>query len=434
MNYYSNNLNVGNTKNTYQSNVGLKFYKTIHKLLALIVIAWLNNGTFTYIVPYFPNYLRWGVFFLWFGLVLLSNKKFGEKFILQCWPLLIFYFYIVLISLFVSEAYIDTYIKNLTYLIMVYSIFLYYFSVAGKYRAFQKLLVVFLLFDCAFLSINTYLQLQINPLLARYLSASSDTAENLLGTSVIHGVGSYAFFYSLVAIILLLGYMFLINCKRKLLILLSIFSFSVVLIKASFTIAILFTFGFLAIMIVMKYTKKHRYIILFLLSGMLLFFSQGGLVWTLSQLATINGISSEISTRLNEMSAFLSGENLSGSDISARADRYSRSIDVIVNNPILGSSVSAGAPTGGHSEWLDLFARFGLFSVLFFIFLFKAYKYCKSRVSEKFKVFVNIYWLYFICLGFVNTLLVANIFTIWFLFLPVFINFLEQKPLIEEAI
>ena len=90
-------------------------------------------------------------------------------------------------------------------LLMIYSIFLYYFD--GKYRRFQKFLSVFLFLDCVVVAINTYSQLQMNPLIARYLAAGPGTEarERLLGTATFYGVGGYEYFYSLVSIILLLG-------------------------------------------------------------------------------------------------------------------------------------------------------------------------------------------------------------------------------------
>lgn len=401
-------------------------FKFIQMGLALIVIAWMNNGIFTYAMPYVPNFIRWGLFVAWFGLALTSNKKFAQTFVVQCWPILLFYFYILFISSFTKDLNVGVYIKSTSYLIMVYSIFLYYFG--GNYRKYQKVLIAFLFLDCVFIAINTYMQLKINPLLARYLSTGTDTMERMLGTTVFYGVGNYGYFYALVSIILLLGFLFLNYSKRKLLALLLIFAFTALLIQASFTIAILFALIFLAFLVILRYTNKYTFVAIAMLGVMAFLLFQGMFASMFSQLADVKGISNEVSIRLSELAHFFSGDNIFGTDLYVRKNLYSQSMDAFANNILMGTSVTDSIvySAGGHSAWLDLLAQFGLFSIPFFVFLFKAYQYSKKRVPKNFRPFVNVYWLYFVSLGFINTLLFANIYTIWFLFLPMVISsFLE---------
>lgn len=393
----------------------------IQMVLAFIVIANLNYGIFTYSMSYVPNYIRWGLFVVWFGLALTSNKKFAQTIVVQCWPLLFFYFYILVMSFF-TEKDMGAYIKSISYLIMVYSIFLYY--IGYKYRKFQKVLVTFLFFDGVFIAINTYIKLQMNPLLARYLSTSTETMESLLGTGAFHGVGNYAFFYALVSIILLFGFLFLNYRKRRPIVAILIIAFTALLIKASFTIAILFTFIFLILLVIRRYTNKYTFLAIAILVIITFLISQGLLASMFSRLADIRNISYDVSARFTEISNFLSGNNVSGTDLNTRQGLYLQSIYAFANNIMMGTSVTDSNvySAGGHSAWLDLLAQFGLFSLPFFYFLFKAYKYCIKRVPQNFVPFVSVYWLYFICLGFINTLLFSNIYTIWFLFLPVVIS------------
>ena len=132
------------------------------------------------------------------------------------------------------------------------------------------------------------------------------------------------------------------------------------------------------------------------------------------QLADIEGIPYEVSVRFDELAFFFSGNDILGTDVNARLSRYLQSIDTFVNNVIIGTvAINSNVyKAGDHSAWPDLLAVFGLFSIPFFVFLFKAYKYCIERVPVMFKPFVKVYWLYYVCLGFVNTLLFSNIYTI----------------------
>ena len=214
--------------------------------------------------------------------------------------------------------------------------------------------------------------------------------------------------------------------KKKFLVLFLIIAFTGLLIQAAFTIAILFMFGFFALLIIIRYTDKYTFIAvaLALLGIIILLTFQGTFALIFEQLSDIESIPNVVSVRLKELALFFSGNNISGTDVNARFSLYLQSMNAFLNNILTGTILNDANmySAGGHSAWLDLLANFGILSIPFFIFLFRAYKYCINRVPLIFRPFVKVYWLYFICLGFVNTLLFANICNIWFLFLPLFIS------------
>jgi hypothetical protein len=413
----------------HAQNVGLRFYKVVHKIIALVLISWMNNGIFTYFAPYIPSVIRWSFFILWICIALL-NKKFAKVFFVNCVPLFVFVGYLYILSLFVSQQ--DFYIKPIIYLIVIYSVFLYYFN--DKYRKFQKMLSAFLIFDFVFIGINTYIKLQDNPLLARALSTGGNNAQKLTGESFFAGIGSYPFFYSLVAFILLLGYLF-INSNKKYIKLLSIgaiFVFLNVLIKAAFTTSIIFAFGFLLIMLIIRYTNKYNLVFTSITLFIVFVFSQGLLVDIFTRLATINGLHSEISIRFIELANFFSGNNISGSDLADRQTRYSMSIKAFFQNFIGGTSLSPNYihGVGGHSAWLDLLANFGIFSIPLIVFFIRAYRYCIKCIDLNHRTLINVCWLYFVLLGFINTLFFSSIFITWMMFVPFFVNsYLKGKSL-----
>jgi hypothetical protein len=423
----NHNLVTSSTEYKYSTNVGLKFFNTVHLLLAFLVIAWMSNGLFTYIMPFVPNFIRWGMFVIWFVFAFIKSKSFTKRFFKQCWPLLLFLIYLFFLSVFQSENYMNTYFIPFSYLLIVYSIFLYYHR--DEYKKYQKFLVSYLFFECIFIAVNTYIKLRENPLLSRILTAGHETAESFLGTSNFQGVGSYAFFYALVPVILLLGFIFVNFRKKKMLILITIIAFVTVLIKASFTLAILLFFVFLSITIIIKYTKNYFFTILLFLAILFILVFQGILTSLFHYLSSINGISAEVSIRFHELYAFFSGKPISGGDLDGRIFLYKMSIDAFLNNFITGISipVNQGYSAGNHSAWLDLLAHFGLFSFPFFIFLINAYKFIKTTALKNFKTFITIYWSYFFVVGTVNTLFFASIFTIWFLFLPFAIKTLSKS-------
>lgn len=395
----------------------------IQMAFALLVIAWMNNGLFTYIMPYVPNYIRYGLYFMWLGFAIVTKKEFiGFLFVEVC-PLLLFYFYIIFVYLF-TDASLITYIKSITYLIIIYSIFLYYFN--GENRRFQKILCGLLILDFIAVGINTHFQLKINPLMARYLATGTDTREMLLGNETFHGIGSYGYFYGLVAVVLLLVFLFLNQNRRRFLLFFAIISALILIIQATFTIAILFTFLFMFIIFILRYKNKYCFMFLtfLLIVSFLIFQSENVFSSIFVWLGNIQGIPNEVSVRLIELSDLFSGYDIFGTDLYSRHSLYLQSLDAFLNHVFIGtlSYDNNIYAAGGHSAWLDLLATFGLCSTPFFIFLYKAYKYCIKGVPVAFRTFVNVYWLYFVSIGFINTLLFAPIFTVWFLFLPVFIN------------
>lgn len=408
-------------KLTSTTSSGVTILKPIHMALALIVIAWMNFGLFSYALPYIPNIIRYGFYFAWLGLAIVGNKDFVKTFIIQAWPLLLFYFYMILMSYFVGTD-LGFFIRNLGYLIMVYSIFLYYFN--GNSRRFQQLLCVFLILDCVAIGINTFIQLQIDPRIARFLTTGLDPAEG----AAFLGVGSYLYFYPLVAIILLLTFL-LLNQRKYISLLILLIALSIaVLIQAAFTIAILLTFIFVISMTIIRYTGKYTFIALVLIGIITLLMFTGVFAAMFEQLAGIEGLPYDVSVRFYQFANLFAvdGNDVSGTVLEIRTSKYLYSLDLFLNN-ILTGGMATNSNSGGHSSWLDLLATYGVFSFLLFIFLYQAYKYCKDRVPRMFMPFVKIYWLYFILVGLINPILYSTSYIMWFLFLPMFISCYFQK-------
>jgi len=402
----------------------------MHVAIAIVVIAWMNNGIFTYLLPYFPNYMRWGLFLIWFSLALITSRKYFETFLNQAWPLLLFYFYVLFVSLFANS--VGVYAKSISYLIIVYSIFLYYFD-----KKLQKYLIGFITIDCIIIGINTYLNLKSNPMIVRYLSTGTEVRARLLGDSIFQCVGNYGYFYSLVSIILLLTFLTFYLGYKRILSISILLAFVFLLIKASYTMAILLAFIFIFITLVAKF-NKYKTVAVILLTIFSLFIFHKSIGGVFEYLADNKSLPKVVSVRFDEVGLLLKGSDLEGTDLMSRQNLYSVSFKSFLNNiftGVINSNKEYGV--GGHSAWLDLIATFGLFSILFFMFLYKAYKFCIKRLPRNFLPFVKIYWVYYITLGLLNTVLFPNMFTIWFLYLPLLINYYFNKktePILEGLI
>ena len=236
-------------------------------LLTFIIIAFLNYGIFAYATSYVPNKIIWGLSLRLVRLGVDCQQKIRQNFLHS-----------------------------------------------------MLAVIIFLFLDCVVVVINTYIHLQMNPLIARYLAAGpgTETRERLLGTATFYGVGGYEYFYSLVSIILLLSFLFLNYRKKKYLTLLLIFAFTALLIQSSYLIAIALTFIFLVLLVIMRYTNKYTFIAITLLVIIALLIFQGTFASMFEKLADIEGIPHEISVKFDELALFFSGSDVSGTDLNAR--------------------------------------------------------------------------------------------------------------------
>lgn len=396
---------------------GLHALNWAHAALALAVIAWLNIGVASFASNQVSNYIRWGVFALWLGLAILSERGFTRLVIGECWPLLVLATYMLIASV-LGDASIDLYQNGIYYLLAVYSIFLFYFK--ERYRAIQKIFVWYLVFDAIVIGINTSLALARNPMLARYLATAASTRDSILGEETFYAVGGYAYAYSLGAIILALGFTIVHASRLWIPCVLALVAASSLLLRAAFSIAIILVVGIALAVTIGKLLRRYGRggLTLVGVTGLACLFAVGGPF--LRYVSTSGALPEVVAVRVGEVGAALSDVSGAGSDLSIRLGVYEESIVAFQNNALFGTAVNplSSHAAGGHATWLDLLATFGWFGATMFIFLLKAYRFTLAHVHREGKGLVEAYWLYFVLLGMVNPLLLANIFTTWFLLLP----------------
>jgi hypothetical protein len=408
----------------------VRAFDWLHSFLALVVLAWLNVGMAGFGMSYVPNYVRWGLFAIWFILSIFYDKGFASIFVVQSWPLLVLMFYMLLMASY-GAADVEIYEYPTSYLLVVYSIFLYYFR--DKYRPIQLMFTLCLIADVLVVGIRTYFELGKNPLLARYLSTASVDRHMILGDESFPGIGGYGYAYALGAIILALGYLLLNGVGRKPLIGLLLVGSISLLIKASFSIAIILVTILLVVVTIIRVTRKYDRVAM-ALSGLLV----AGLVIGVSvpllvYLSATDFLPREVSVRLAELAM---GPSASGTDLHGRMSLYGQSVTVFQQNFFFGAAADASGASrpGGHATWLDLLAMFGLFATTMVIFLAKAYRFTVDRVGDEFRQLIAVIWLYFMILGMVNTLLFTNVFIAWFLLLPMSTTLFRRLPNQNESL
>ena len=115
------------------------------------------------------------------------------------------------------------------------------------------------------------------------------------------------------------------------------------------------------------------------------------------------GFSTQVTPKLYEIRAVLSGNTSDASDYSSRQDLQQSSMAVFFENPIFGvfhktydfsDSIEIGV--GNHSEWMDMLARYGIFSLFLMYFIFYSFWQCYKDNK------MGLHILLFVVLGFLN--------------------------------
>ena len=403
-----------------------RLFRVFHNCLALFVLAWMSSGVISYVLPMIPNYVRYFLFAIWFLLAVSSEEHFLVHYLKGAWPLLVFVGYVQILSISTTDSYLRLCGAAFTYLAIIYALFIYYFE--PKQRAFRLVMVGFLALETLFVAINTYVSLTLDPMISRYLAQGIDAAREQSSLGRFEGIGGYGFFYGLVSIILFLLYVSLNGGSHKLVWLIAVFGLTAVLIKASFTISIIFTLGFAIVLLLRRVTKGAGFAFLVIYVALLAVSAKDFVALGLGNLSRTGGMSDAVGTRLQELSGFLLQGVQQGTDLEFRLAFYASSVDAFLQNWVGGlvQSPTLGSTVGGHSAWLDLLGYFGLSSLLLVYFLIKVYKYTGARIPDSFKGYYRVYWLYFSLLGFVNTLSLSGMFTVWFLFLPMAIVTVDE--------
>ena len=194
-------------------------------------------------------------------------------------------------------------------------------------------------------------------------------------------VGGYIltpqFFVTLsVFMIMALLYISIKQKKKSFYIALIILDF-IYIFMSNYTTQMLFAlFGGAMVLVGCSNMKKQKKTLFIVLMMVLLLVSVPALPelirWTNNTFFANN---STVSTRLYEIEILLRRGDVAGTDLMGRVDRVGTSINTFKKNIAFGvpfsayNTTSTGLIVGGHSEWPDDLARYGIFGCVLFIYL-----------------------------------------------------------------
>lgn len=202
-------------------------------------------------------------------------------------------------------------------------------------------------------------------------SASRSMSTGMGGESLLYdsyrsfNIGSFGFVYELVLPVAFLPFVF----KQKVIprwVSLSIYTLILYcMYAAQFTIALVCVIGF-GVFFFMGSIQKVRSLVGYAIMGLVIIIL---ITPILLQFAATNIGDELMSQRFEEMGNVVSGSGATAdSDVDARQYAYSRSINLFLENPLLGS----GKGGGGHSYVLDFMAKYGLFGIIMLWIMLKS--------------------------------------------------------------
>lgn len=321
--------------------------------------------------------------------------------------------------------------KNLQ--IYIFLLFLIFYESYRK-RDLRQLRYIFwislVLFPVWFVAtLNAYVEL---PNISRIMSRSSDIAEDYSR----RGVGGYGLVYSAVVAVPILVSLLKerlfkeragSSIPRKLLLMTLLVSnlilSTVLVLRAGYSIALILAIGGIIIaMIIGKKSSLTPMRLSAILLVVLILFSFGSGTFTGWVMRVSEGTLYTVKVE-DMMRSVEKAENLGG--VADRTERYSRSIRIFLENPILGTLEVGG--NGGHSAILDRFASYGIFVGVIFLYtlLYLPIRYLRRGSNNSYGVALSVA---FVVVGVTcfNTV-VASFGYMIFVFYPVAMTYFESS-------
>ncbi|GAB3716106.1 hypothetical protein [Mariniluteicoccus flavus] len=398
---------------------GIGAFGAFHFALGLIVVLWLNSGTAEIVLGNIAGIYKWLGAAAWLGLSLFERRH-SARLVSTGWPLAAFLLYAALV-LDRSGGAERAMLQNFAYLVVAFALYSFYSRHAVP--AYRAIIVGIVILDMIVVGVRTWLELNINPEVSRYLATGGAYEDVAAATEGLWGIGGYAYAYAMPPLLLVFLFHALTRQRFRRAAWVAVVVGTALLIKMAFTIAVLLWVACAGLLILRHLVGRERRALAYLCVAISL-----GMAWLiapalLAELGSSDLLPDVLTVRLNEVADWLAGSHSDNSDLGARADRYLSSLAVFAEHWLGGVSVTGRGveEIGGHSAWLDGLAVFGISFLLLCGFLWSVWRDQKDAVGAEAAPVLNIVWGYFGVLGMVNTIFFAHIILVWMVIVPFFL-------------
>ena len=353
-----------------------------------------------------------GLILLW-EITKLPMLKANKKLVFNRIYLYIFMFslYLILCLLITNKTYGE--LNNIYFIsmfvIFAISFFIYKYYYENKDYKMLGLIALVSIICLAVGSITTLIYLEINPMLSKSITQAGMTN---LAEYLKVGIGSFGFMY-LVMFSLIPTIMLIFNKNKafiKFFSILVVIVFINVLIKGGFSTAILISVFGIVYYLLPKTKNKITILIINCISVIIIVVLKNSIGKVLIDISNSLDMSKMVSQRLSDVGYFiLSGDE--GYNINLRIERLNWSIQSFLHNPVFGYNMVSNnlkiIKPGGHADWIDMFAFYGIIGGLpIFLFITNCIKYIiMSLKNAVLKNCYNVVVFQFIIYGFIDPFL-----------------------------
>lgn len=277
-----------------------------------------------------------------------------------------------LFSVFILDLLINSFTKSSYVLLQDFSsllqelipVIMAMMLVRKRYIHSAKIILGFYFLRIIITMVTTIIGLQIFPGASRDLGNGEFVAKNPLYQVYLSlNIGGFDLVYTIVLLIPIFCYLFKYSSEYKysytlklIMAVLIVFSMYCIL-QMEYTTAFLLSIFALTSLFTTKETNVRKYLALLFVAGIILYITKGIFAQVLDYMSEMVE-SKEIAVRFSDLANSISGQVTSdASDVDARQEVYSKSLNAIVNNPF-GTWLSSNE-AGGHSFILDYIAKYG---------------------------------------------------------------------------
>lgn len=290
--------------------------------------------------------------------------------------------------------------SNLLFMLFLMCIFIAYSDAESKNN--RKFILSIWTLDTVVSCTYSIYRLIDSPNLSRYLSTGSfhQTAEAASSRGIIAFSGVNA----IVLILLVLFYLFINEQQERLKRGFVIVIFTVMVFEAQFSIAIILLIsGIISVFATKGISKKgfSTRVIAVALVGIILIMLLPNILGVISDSGLFGN---EVNARINEILKFIGGKQMNDTDMQTRVLLYQMSVSAFFSSYGIGTLWFGSVESGGHSEFLDGFANYGIIYIVFIVGLICFYKYVLNTLkSQKAKRIYKIVFGIYIIMSVLNT-------------------------------
>lgn len=357
---------------------------TVNRWIAYAITIWV---CLPWITQNTGMTLCMGLILLWivtrlFPQIMTLKFKFSAENISLC----LFSIYVFIILLLGGKAYTSFdnlyFISNLSIFIIGYYMFKYYAEKKDE-KTLGKIAVISiisLLIGCFF----TIYYVDQYPMIVKSISQSTDTEFMIYRKA---GIGSFGFVFMAMFSILAISYTVIgrngLHVYSRVLLLVSIFIMCSCIIKSGFSTAIILFIAGLIITLLNRDKINIYNVLIGILLLIVLFLTKEALGEFLTSLQIKNEM---VNTRIKEIGEFLIS-NEQGENLNSRSKNLVLSFQCFFDNFWVGYNMKSifreVVRPGGHAEWIDMFAVYGVFAgTAIFSFMIHALKYINNKLKE----------------------------------------------------